>query len=1065
MVGLVSWRRLKRWRLKRYSCVLCAMACVAAVRIAAATEYHGRVNFGGVPVPGATVTLIQGDKVVSVVTDSQGLYEFPDVADGAWKLEIRMHGFAPYTADVTVAANAPQVAWELKLLSLGELLAQAQPAKPPVAAALTPRPAAPTPKAAAQKAAAAKGAEPNAAAPAAAAEEPAERPAEGLLINGSVNNAATSVFSLAPAFGNRRAGAKSMYTGGLVVVVDNSVFDARQYSLTGLQLPKGEFSRVTTGFTLGGPLNIPHLLYHGPNFFLAYQWTRNSNINVGQGLVPNITYPFTSLTLAGLPVYAPAAGLPAGCTATPGAALPGNVIPASCISPVARALLALYPSPSFAGNTSYNYETNEQSNIHQDALQSRLDKQLGRRDDVYGGFGFQSIRANSANLFHFVDTTNTLGLQGNANWSHRFNHQIYVVGTYQFTRQRTELRPQFENRTNISGNAGISASPATGGNLQDAADWGPPALGFDSVASLSDANRAFNRNRTDALSSHGQMTRGHHNITVGGDFRRQEFNELSQSNPRGAYTFTGAASSATGAVLPTSGSDFADFLFGVPDTSAIAYGNADKYFRQSVYDLYATDDWRVRPELTINAGFRWEYGAPLTELKGRLVNLNTGTGFSADAPVCGQAYAGCGGLMGYPTSLVRPDKRGFEPRVAASWRPLPASTLVIKAGYGIYDDTSLYLSTAQSMAQQAPLSTSTSVSNIPATCPLTLRAGFINCSSTTADSFAVDPNLRVGYAQAWQLSAQRDLPAALVITATYQGTKGTRGMQQFLPNTCPLGVTTSACTSYPVGYVYRTSNGNSTREAGIVQLRRRLRSGITASLQYTYSKSLDDDAQLGGAGHVAATAAASSTVSSGASASTSSAGIAQNWLNLRGERGLSTFDQRHLLAASIQYTSGMGMGGGTLLTGWRGKLLKEWTLSTQITAGSGLPETPEYLAAVPGTGVTGTLRPNPTGAPLRAYSNGVFLNQAAFVAPAAGQWGTARRDSLPGPDQFSLNGSLGRTFRLHDPFNLDVRMDASNLLNHAVYAAWNNVWNSSIFGEPTAVNPMRSMQLTGRLRF
>ena len=72
----------------------------------------------------------------------------------------------------------------------------------------------------------------------------------------------------------------------------------------------------------------------------------------------------------------------------------------------------------------------------------------------------------------------------------------------------------------------------------------------------------------------------------------------------------------------TSGSDLADFLIGIPDASAIAFGNADKYFREPVYDAYFTDDWRVLPILTINAGMRWDYSAPITELFGRLVNLD-----------------------------------------------------------------------------------------------------------------------------------------------------------------------------------------------------------------------------------------------------------------------------------------------------------------------------------------------------------------------------------------------------------------------------------------------------------
>ena len=119
------------------------------------------------------------------------------------------------------------------------------------------------------------------------------------------------------------------------------------------------------------------------------------------------------------------------------------------------------------------------------------------------------------------------------------------------------------------------------------------------------------------------------------------------------------------------------------------------------------------------------------------------------------------------------------------------------------------------------------------------------------DTFAIDPNFRVGYAQNWQLPVQRDLPGALVMTATYLGIKGTRGMQEFLPNTYPIGAA-NPCPSCPAGFVYRTSNGNSTREAGQIQLRRRLRSGFTASLDYTYAKAVDDDAQVGAQGHVAA---------------------------------------------------------------------------------------------------------------------------------------------------------------------------------------------------------------------
>ena len=228
-----------------------------------------------------------------------------------------------------------------------------------------------------------------------------------------------------------------------------------------------------------------------------------------------------------------------------------------------------------------------------------------------------------------------------------------------------QVTPEFENKQNISGEAGIT------GNDQTPANWGPPALSFSSgIAALSDAQSAFNRNRTDGFSLRSECIAAITTSRLGGDLRKQQYNDYFQQDPRGSFTFTGAAT----------GSDFADFLIGVPDTSSIAFGNADKYFRQTVYDAYATDDWRVLPILTINAGVRWEYGAPMTELQDRLVNLDVASGFTQVAPVLSSDPVGSVTGQTYPSSLVRPDRLGIEPRVGISWRPIPASTIVIRGG-------------------------------------------------------------------------------------------------------------------------------------------------------------------------------------------------------------------------------------------------------------------------------------------------------------------------------------------------------------------------------------------------
>src|ERR1035438_2447309 len=110
--------------------LLCALTILPAALSARATEYHGQVFYHGVPVPGATVTVSQGSKHFAAISDRQGLYEFPDLADGKWEIKIEMRGFSTLDAEVTVAPNSPQGSWELRLLELGQMLSRLQVIKP-----------------------------------------------------------------------------------------------------------------------------------------------------------------------------------------------------------------------------------------------------------------------------------------------------------------------------------------------------------------------------------------------------------------------------------------------------------------------------------------------------------------------------------------------------------------------------------------------------------------------------------------------------------------------------------------------------------------------------------------------------------------------------------------------------------------------------------------------------------------------------------------------------------------------------------------------------------------------
>ncbi|MCX6626628.1 MAG: TonB-dependent receptor, partial [Candidatus Solibacter sp.] len=749
---------------------------------------------------------------------------------------------------------------------------------------------------------------------------------------------------------------------------------------------------------------------NGPQFTLNYQWTRNRNATLQSALMPTPAEregDFSrTLTPQGLPVQVtdPATGLP----------LPGNRIPLSRISPQARTLLGLYPLPNFDGQARYNFQVPTVNSLHQDSLQFRVNRQLGRKNNLAGTLQLQSSRTDNPNLFGFLATGRQFSGASTVNWRHNFRSQFFVNLGYQFSRSSGRNVPFFAQRFNVSGAAGIT------GNNQDPLNWGPPALNFaNGIAALGETQYSSPRNQTQGVSVEVFRGRGLHNVTSGFDFRRQQWNILSQQDPRGTFTFTGAAA----------GSDLAGFLFGVPDTASIAFGNADKYFRANSWDAYISDDWRFRSGFSLTLGVRYEYNSPVAELYGRLVNLAVANHFASASPIVASSAG----------PLIRPDRNNISPRIGFAWRPFAASPMVVRGGYGVYYDNALYQSVATQMAQQAPLSTSLRVQNSAAN-PLTLADGFRGSPNILNTTFAIDPRFRTGYAQNWQLSVQRDLRFALQMVATYLGIKGTRGVQQFLPNTFPAGAV-NPCATCPSGYSYMTSNGNSSRQAGTFQLRRRLRRGLTAEAQYTWAKGIDN-AALGGNGFL----------------------IAQNWLDLSAERARSNFDQRHAAVFQTQFTTAGGPG-RFLSNGRAGALFREWTIATQLNLGSGLPLTPTSFSPVHGTGVTGSIRAHYTGADPYDAPSGRHLNPAAYTAPPPGQWGNAGRNTITGPAQFSLNASAGRTFRWGDHLNADLRVDATNALNHPVFPSWNTVITSAQFGLPNPAGQMRTLQTSLRVRF
>jgi hypothetical protein len=392
-----------------------------------------------------------------------------------------------------------------------------------------------------------------------------------------------------------------------------------------------------------------------------------------------------------------------------------------------------------------------------------------------------------------------------------------------------------------------------------------------------------------------------------------------------------------------------------------------------------------------------------------------------------------------PAALLRPDKNNFAPRGAITWKPIPKRSLQVRAGYGIYYNPSVYNSIASRLSAQPPFAqTSTLITSL--TNVLTIQNGLAAQpgGKPILNTYAVDPNYRVGYAQTWNTNIQTDLPRSLVLDVGYLGTKGTRLDIQTLPNRAapgsPLTAEERRQIGNATGFTYEASEGDSIYHALQVRLSRRMRRGLGFNALYTFGKSIDNSSTFGGAGNT----------------------VAQDANDLRAERGLSSFDQRHKLSFTSTLSS----------PNRQNRWLKDWTLQGTVNFATGTPLTARVLGNQSDTGGTGSIgsgRAEATGLP--ANCCGTFFNLAAFTLVPAGQFGNVGRNTIEGPSTFSINSSVGRSFSLSERRRIELRLEANNLTNHVNFSNINTVVNASNFGLPVAAGAMRTLNMTVRFRF
>jgi hypothetical protein len=441
------------------------------------------------------------------------------------------------------------------------------------------------------------------------------------------------------------------------------------------------FSNHNFSTSMQLPLKIPGLLANENNatrLTLQFNGTRGGNMFDQTATVPTDAMRAGDFSQVNATLIDPQTGQP----------FPDNRIPLERMSPQALALLDYYPAPNLSGTTrNYHFAdtTNSNNNQVQVRLQHNFSGQAAGGRGGRGGGAPQSNAGQAGRGQRLLASRTNVNMNVNLSYGKQDGDQLNVFTTLggqrestsfglpiSFNVQRGRTQHQFGVTYNYSNSATrnkfsglIDASNAIGiqGVAQDPFAWGLPRLSFSSISGLSDVTPSLQR--ADRFSTQYSWRRPfarNHSIQAGGDFRYDVTTTNTESNANGAFVFTGIYSSGGGQLGGLTGFDFADFLLGMPQQASIQYGPGETTLTGRTLGLFLQDDWRLRPNMTVQLGVRYDLLWPFVEENGQLVNLDVTPDFTAAAPVTAGdvgAYSGA-----FPAALIQTDTNNVSPKMA-----------------------------------------------------------------------------------------------------------------------------------------------------------------------------------------------------------------------------------------------------------------------------------------------------------------------------------------------------------------------------------------------------------------
>jgi hypothetical protein len=867
--------------------------------------------------------------------------------------------------------------------------------------------------------------------------------------------------------------------------------------------PKEAFHWNQFGATFGGPIIKNHLF-----FFVDYEGIRNPTNSPQTAIVMSPaerTGNFGELcgdaggTFNGSGICSAVAGqlYAPGANIAPGSrtAIPNNNLTAAglTLSPAALNIVnsSLYPT---APNNVLFFTQHELNSADQGDV--KIDWTPNDKDRVFGRYTQQSVRNPTTETFLLSDNgfpNNLYPLHnGVGDWTHPFSSSFLNdvrVGFSYFPVTQSYSNPVNEN---LPQTFGIPGSPSS---------FLPSIQGlFGNVANLGNNLSAANvfADTVIQIGDSVLKTHGNHEFRAGFQFNRYYDNFLYPGNEglAGFFNFNGQYTN----YIPTSGPDagvaqggsgLADFMLGLPNNYGIGAGTGNRHMRNDLWSVYGQDDWRVRSNVTLNLGLRWELFTPRYAADKNEVNYSL---FGGQLLTPGNSGGIGDALYNQYNGITN-----FEPRLGIAWEPGFLKETVVRAAFGV---SNFFESNGVNnlLTQNPPFETAHNVTyfetgpnatNVPATtldqgfsgfpagCTLALAQAFDSICFKGVNIHAFNVNLRPAVHYQWNFSIQRQFGNSTTLQVGYVGQEN-----QHLSNITMLqqGILNSNGTVSSSPYLnptllgligqgrYTTSNGVSNYNALQIVLQERLFHGLQALVNYTWSKCLSDTPGFYGQyGDNVATE--SQTIAGWA--------FPQNPYDQLGDYGRCAQNVANNFNGYFVYELPFGHGKqfGSGMNAIEDAVLGGWRLSSGFIFHSGFAQTIFASSDTSGTGGFSTRADCVPGVSSRVpmtfdpVSLGVhFLNPAAVTTPATGTFGNCQVGSFDGPGYRDMDLGIGKDFRITENHAIEFRMDANNIFNIPIFNfgeeySGQHTAGASNYGEIFTSQGSRQIQLALRYHF